>query len=226
MGSLVLVRHSITDASSSGRNLGRRADPPLSAEGVAVATILGRTLAAELAELPHDALRLLCSSALRCRQSIAPVARALGVAEDAVEIEPSLIEIDYGAWDGLTAEECLQRDPELRRAWIADPYHTRCPDGESGEDVARRAFGVFHAIEAWLADDRARCAIVVAHNHVNRLRIAALLAWPMRDYRRRLAQDPAGYSIISYGAGLPGVRRINAPATIRLPIGVERASAL
>ena len=86
-------------------------------------------------------------------------------------------------------------------------------------DVARRAFPVFHAIEGWLADDRARCAIVVAHNHVNRLRICALLAWPMRDYRRRVAQDPAGYSLISYGAGLPGVRRINAPATVKAPAG-------
>jgi broad specificity phosphatase PhoE len=138
---------------------------------------------------------------------------------DAVEIEPGLIEIDYGEWDGLTAEECLQHDPELRRAWIADPYHTRCPDGESGEDVARRAFAVFHEVEAWLADDRARCAIVVAHNHVNRLRLCALLAWAMRDYRRRVAQDPAGYSLISYGAGLPGVRRVNAPATVHLPSG-------
>jgi probable phosphoglycerate mutase len=219
MGSLVLVRHSITAASASGRNLGRRADPPLAPEGVEVAVQLADTLVAELAELPHDEIRLLSSPALRCRQTIAPVAAALGMPADAVEIEPGLIEIDYGEWDGLTAEECLQHDPELRRAWIADPYHTRCPDGESGEDVARRAFAVFHEVEAWLADDRARCAIVVAHNHVNRLRLCALLAWAMRDYRRRVAQDPAGYSLISYGAGLPGVRRVNAPATVHLPSG-------
>jgi probable phosphoglycerate mutase len=219
MGSLVLVRHSITAASASGRNLGRRADPPLAPEGVEVAVQLADTLVAELAELPHDEIRLLSSPALRCRQTIAPVAAALGMSADAVEIEPGLIEIDYGEWDGLTAEECLQHDPELRRAWIADPYHTRCPDGESGEDVARRAFAVFHEVEAWLADDRARCAIVVAHNHVNRLRLCALLAWAMRDYRRRVAQDPAGYSLISYGAGLPGVRRVNAPATVHLPSG-------
>ena len=218
MGSLVLVRHSITAASASGRNLGRRDDPPLAEAGVEVAHRLGETLVAELAELPHDEIRLFSSPALRCRQTMAPVAKALGMRPDAVGIEPALIEIDYGAWDGLTAEECLERDAELRRAWIADPYHTRCPEGESGEDVARRAFPVFHEIEAWLAEDRARCAIVVAHNHVNRLRLCALLAWPMRDYRRRVAQDPAGYSLISYGAGLPGVRRVNAPAAI-LPSG-------
>jgi broad specificity phosphatase PhoE len=219
MGSLVLVRHSITAASASGRNLGRRADPALAEAGVAVASLLAETLVAELAELPHDEIRLFSSPALRCRQTMGPVAAVLGIDASRIEVEPGLIEIDYGEWDGLTAEECLDRDPELRRAWIADPYHTRCPDGESGEDVARRAFPVFHAVEAWLAGDRARCAIVVAHNHVNRLRLCALLAWAMRDYRRRVAQDPAGYSLISYGAGLPGVRRVNAPATVHLPSG-------
>lgn len=219
VGSLILVRHSVTAASASGRNLGQHSDPPLAAEGEEVARQLAAKLSAELAELPHDEIRFISSPALRCRQTMAPVAEALGSGTDAVEVEPALIEIDYGAWDGLTAEECLARDPELRRAWIADPYHTRCADGESGEDVARRAFPVFHAIEAWLADDRARCAVVVAHNHVNRLRICALLAWPMRDYRRRVAQDPAGYSLISYGAGLPGVRRINAPARVELSSG-------
>ncbi len=211
MGTLILARHSITAASASGRNLGRADDPPLAPEGMVVARELARSLADELAELPHDEVRLLSSPALRCRQTIAPVAE--GVAGSTrVEIEPGLLEIDYGEWDGLTAEECMQRDPQLRRAWIADPYHTRCPGGESGEDVARRAFGVFAELEAWLAADRARCAIVVAHNHVNRLRLTALLAWPMRDYRRRVAQDPAGYSIVTFGGGLPAVRRINAPA--------------
>ena len=73
-----------------------------------------------------------------------------------------------------------------------------------------RAGKVLDPVEAWLAEDRARCAVVVAHNHVNRVRLCALLGWPMREYRERLAQDPAGYSIIGLGAGLPVVRRVNA----------------
>jgi probable phosphoglycerate mutase len=120
------------------------------------------------------------------------------------------MEIDYGAWDGLTAEECRERDPELRAAWEADPFVTRCPDGESGSDVAARAFAAFDPIEAWLAADRARCAIVVAHNHVNRLRLCALFGWPMREYRERLEQDPAGYSLVTFGGEVPVIRRVNA----------------
>ena len=122
----------------------------------------------------------------------------------AIEVAAGLLEIDYGDWDGLTAEECRARDPELRAAWEADPYATRCPGGESGADVARRAFAVLAPVEAWLAADRARCAIVVAHNHVNRLRLCALLGWPMREYRIGCRRIPAGYSLVSLGGGDAG----------------------
>lgn len=210
MGSLILVRHSTTAASAAGRNLGRSDDPSLATEGANLAARLAQTLSTELAELPHDELRLLSSPALRCRQTAAPIATALGMPERAVELDGRLMEIDYGAWDGLTAEECHARDPELRAAWEADPYATRCPDGESGADVALRAFAILEPLEAWLAEDRARCAIVVAHNHVNRLRLCALLGWPMREYRDRLAQDPAGYSLIGLGGDTPVIRRVNA----------------
>ena len=213
MGSLILVRHAITEASAAGRNLGQRADPPLAPAGFELAARLGQALAAELAELPHDRMRIVTSSALRCRQTAEPVAEVLGVAREAIEVHAELLEIDYGAWDGLTAEECIARDPEQRAAWEADPYETPCPDGESGSDVARRAFGVLEPLEAWLAEGRARAAIVVAHNHVNRLRLCALMGWPMGEYRDRLAQDPGGYSIVSFGGDTPVVRRVNAAPT-------------
>lgn len=224
MGTLILVRHSITEASATGRNLGRRTDPPLAAAGVELAAQLAAALATELDELPHDELRVLSSPARRCRQTVEPVAEAVGHRTDGVEVEPALLEIDYGAWDGLTAEECRARDPQLRAAWESDPYLTRCPDGESGEDVAARSAAVFEPLEAWLSDDRARCAIVVAHNHVNRVRLCALFGWPMREYRDRLSQDPAGYSLIGFGGPTPVIRRVN--ASPRLPEGPSGVASL
>jgi broad specificity phosphatase PhoE len=210
MGTLILVRHSTTAASAAGRNLGQRTDPPLAPEGVELAERLGATLVLELAELPHDELRILSSPATRCRQTAAAIATTMGLAAEAVEGADGLLEIDYGAWDGLTADECRTRDPELRRAWETDPYATRCPEGESGADVALRASAAIDPVEAWLAEDRARCAIVVAHNHVNRVRLCALFGWPMREYRDRLAQDPACYSLIGLGGRTPVIRRVNA----------------
>ena len=210
MGNLILVRHSITEASAAGRNLGQRTDPPLAETGVQVAARLGESLALELGELPHDDVRLLSSPARRCRQTAEAIAPALGLGSDVIEILPALLEIDYGAWDGLTAEECRARDPELRRAWEADPFATRCPDGESGQEVAGRAFAALEPVEGWLAEDRSRVAVAVAHNHVLRLRLCALFGWPMREYRERLVTDPAAYSLIGFGSDAPVIRRVNA----------------
>jgi probable phosphoglycerate mutase len=212
VGSLFLVRHATTAASASGRNLGQRHDMPLSPAGERLAERLAAALLAELAELPHDELRLLTSPAARCRSTLRPIADALGRDPGEAEIKPGLLEIDYGDWDGLTADEAQARDPELRAAWEDDPYAISCPGGESGSDVARRALPVLAELRAWLSADRARCAIAVAHNHVNRIVLTDLLGWPMRDYRRRLSQDPAGYSLVGFGGDGVVVRRINAPA--------------
>jgi broad specificity phosphatase PhoE len=212
VGSLFLLRHSATDASAAGRSLGQGSDPPLSDAGVALAERLGVAIAAELSELPHDELRLVASSALRCRQTAAQIAAALERSDAAMEVEPGLLEINYGSWEGLTQEECMLRDPALRAAWEEDPYLTRCPGGESGKDVATRAFAVLTPVEEWLTGQRARCAVVVAHNHVNRLRLCALMGWPMREYRRRVVQDPGGYSIVTFTGGMPILRRLNSAA--------------
>jgi probable phosphoglycerate mutase len=210
MGNLVLVRHATTAASAAGRNLGQGSDPPLASEGADLAARLAETLAIELGELPHDEMRLLTSPALRCRQTMAPIAARLGLPDATAAVADGLLEIDYGAWEGLTADECRRRDPDLRAAWEADPYETRCPSGESGADVARRSFAVLEPLEAWLAGERGRAAIVVAHNHVNRIRLCALFGWPMREYRDRLSQDPAGYSIVGFGVAGAAIRRVNA----------------
>lgn len=215
MGHLILVRHSITDASEAGRNLGQRSDPPLDADGLALAERLAPMLVAELADLAGDGAasseppRLVSSPALRCRQTAGAIAGGLGLGPDAIGLEAGLLEIDYGDWDGLTADECHARDPQLRAAWKADPFATRCPGGESGADVARRSRAVMAPIEEWLAGEPSRTAVVVAHNHVNRLRLCDLFGWPMRDYRRRLIQSPAGVNIVWFGRGGPVLRCVN-----------------
>ena len=209
MGALLLVRHAPTDASREGRNLGVSTDPPLSGDGARLAARLATVIAAEVAALPIGPMRLVTSPALRCRQTAGAIGSELPQpAQD--EVAPGLIEIDYGEWDGLTADQCMARDPVLRAAWEADPYATRAPAGESGADVAARAFPVLAEVQGWLEQDLARTAVVVAHNHVNRLWLTSLLGWPMADYRRRSTQDPAGYSLVELAGGIPLLRRLNA----------------
>lgn len=209
MGSLILVRHAPTQASREGRNLGQASDPPISAPGTRLAARLGTVLALEVAAVQPGALRLVTSPARRCRQTARAIRAALAHPPRA-EVAAGLLEIDYGRWEGLTSAEAAARDPDLRAAWEADPFATRTPGGESGADVAARAFPVLSEIRAWLDGEPSRCAIVVAHNHVNRLWLTSVLGWPMSDYRRWLAQDPAGYSLVEFDAGAVLLRRLNA----------------
>jgi probable phosphoglycerate mutase len=206
MGSLFLVRHATTEASKAGRNLGQRSDQGLAAEGEILAVRTGTAILEELAALSDDDVRMVSSPAMRCRLTAAAIAAEVGAK---VELEAALQELDYGAWEGLTPEESRARDPALRARWERNPYLTSTPDGESGRDVARRAFPVFDAIGAWLMAARSRAVVVVSHNHVLRLRLTAILGLPLRDYRRRVVTDPAAYSLITYGGRRPVVRRIN-----------------
>jgi broad specificity phosphatase PhoE len=220
MGLLFLVRHATTAASAAGRNLGQRSDAGLTEDGLRLAERLACAIARELLPLPRPALRLVTSPARRCQDTAASIARALDGASAGVvaRVEAGLRELDYGSWDGLTPDECRRRDPELRAAWEADPYTVRAPSGESGADVAARSFPVLTAAEDWARHNDGRVVIVVSHNHVIRIRLAALLGLPLRDYRRRFAVDPGSYSLLMLGTdrltegGGATVRRLGALA--------------
>lgn len=212
MAWLLLVRHASTAASTAGRNLGQRDDAPLTDAGRDAAADVGAALSLELSELGAVETRIVSSPALRCRQTATAIAAEIGYQTAAIEVDPRLIEIDYGAWDGLTAEECFARDPELRAAWERDPAATRCPDGESGQDVADRIAPAFADMWEWLSTNDDRAVVAVAHNHVNRLELCRLLGWPLADYRRRLVQSPGGYNVIQHAGEHPTIVRLNAPA--------------
>jgi broad specificity phosphatase PhoE len=201
MGSVFLVRHATTAASAAGTNLGQADDAPLLPDGESLAGRLGAAIALELAAMPDGEIHVVSSPARRCRATAEAIAAAIGLdAQVPVQVEEGLRELDYGSWEGLTAEECRRRDPVLRAAWEADPYAVQAPGGESGADVAARAFPVLEAIEGWLVAVGDRVAIVVSHNHVIRLRLAAVLGIPLPDYRRRLSIEPGSYSVVTFAS--------------------------
>lgn len=216
MGSLFLVRHATTAASAAGRNLGQADDPGLAAQGERLPARIGAAIRLELAALapPPEAIRVVSSPARRCLRTAEAILAGLAELgldrQTPIEEEPALRELDYGAWEGLTPEECRARNPVERAAWEADPYLTPAPGGESGRDVARRAFPVLEALEAWVEVAPSRTAVAVSHNHVLRLRLVALFGLPLRDYRRRVVTDPGGYSVITFGGRQPAMRRLNA----------------
>ncbi len=89
-----LIRHGATDANTLGRYIGNRTDMPLSPEGLDELRLLKESV-----EYP-EVERVYSSPMMRCRQTAA----VLFPEHETVPVE-ELIEYDFGAFEGMTADE-------------------------------------------------------------------------------------------------------------------------
>lgn len=164
LASILLLRHGETTGQSSIRFHGRT-DLPLSEAG-------RRQVREAARSLPGDPPELVVSSPLRrawCSAAIAAPQRR-------VELEPAFREVDFGRWEGLTAEEIEERDPVLYRDWRAALDGFAFPGGERRSAFRER---VRRGLERLLARDAGR-ALVVCHKGVIRT-IAEMLCGPPLD---------------------------------------------
>ncbi len=167
---LFLIRHGETEWNRERRFQGHR-DSPLTARGIAQAERAGRRL---LAELDDPAAYALTSSPLgRARHTAILVAGAIGRAPGDVTLDDRLMEMTWGAWDGLTAAEIEARDPELWQARIDDRWTVAPPGGgETQQAILNRAM-------AWLGDlGPATRVVAVAHGALGRAIRTAYLGLP------------------------------------------------
>ena len=163
---IYLVRHGETQWNVEGRVQGHL-DSPLTARGVEQARQAGRTLAALLVDEAPFVLRH--SPLGRVRRTTALIRQTIDHRLSAVQVDPGLIEISWGRWEGLTRTEIAARDGELWAWREADRWHHPPPGGESHAMLTARA-------RAWLdtvtGADR---LIVVAHGAFGRALRAAYL---------------------------------------------------
>jgi broad specificity phosphatase PhoE len=152
---IYLVRHGATERSVEGRHTGR-ADIPLTDEGRRQAGMLRERLAGK-----PFALVL-----------VSPLKRALETAQlagygDVAEIEPDLMEWDYGAYDNLTAVEIRRERP----GWT--PWDGGFPEGETLQQLAARAERVLARVRPVNGD-----VALFAHGHILRVIAARWLEQP------------------------------------------------
>ena len=131
-------------------------------------------LAAALRAFP--ARRIWTSPARRCAEPAAMLGAALELAPVA---DPRLLELDFGAWEGL-AWDAVPRAALDR--WAADPLGFAPPGGESGAALITRVRGFAATLRA-----RGEDCVVVAHGGPLRL-LPALLRGEAPDL---LAPAPA-----------------------------------
>ena len=145
--------------------------------------------AAALAGLAPD--RIWSSPSARCLSVAEALGSRLGVR--AVP-EARLLELDFGAWEGL-AWERVPRD--ALDSWAADPLGFRPPGGESGAELVGRVSDF-----ARMLADQARPCAVVSHGGPLRL-LPALLRGDPVDL---LANPPAlgALQVLRAGRAGPG----------------------
>jgi probable phosphoglycerate mutase len=92
-------------------------------------------------------------------------------------LDPRLVEISHGDWEGRLAQEIQETWPDIRRAWRETPHLVRLPNGESFQDVEVRAWPCFReACQGLGAEDT---ALLVAHDAVCRVLVCRVLGLPL-----------------------------------------------
>ena len=156
---IYLIRHGETEWNRAGRMQGQL-DSPLTTRGEAQARAVGETLRG----LGVDGFEMVASPLGRTRATAAIVCGALGRDPGAMTTDERLMEMTWGAWDGLTLAEIEARDPGALAQRKADHWGYRPPGGgESYVMVALR-------VADWLKGvDPGRSLIVVSHGGAGRV---------------------------------------------------------
>jgi len=195
---LVLVRHGET-AFTAQRRYSGRGDVDLSPRGEAQAA----ATATRLATMVGTAAVVVTSPLTRCRRTAEVIANQLGPAP--TEIEPDLVECDFGAWEGLTFAEVKQRWPAELDAWLGSP-DVAPPGGESFRAVSSRVTAAVANLVATYPGQT-----VIAVSHVTPIKLVLRDALAAGDaFLHRLFLDPAGVSLVDlWPDGGVAVRTVN-----------------
>jgi broad specificity phosphatase PhoE len=155
---LYLVRHGTTTLNVENRYRGRR-DIPLDAQGYQDAVDAARRLS-------HEGLTAVYAGPLR-----RTIATAQIIADEArvpdLRILHGLNNVDYGAWEGLTAEEAAMFDPQAFALYRESPNRAVCPLGERLADAQQRMIDALHLIGVRHVGE-----VVAAVSHAVMIRLA------------------------------------------------------
>ncbi|MGX1543889.1 histidine phosphatase family protein [Streptomyces adustus] len=187
---ILLARHGQTQWSLSGKHTGRT-DIPLLDEGRRGAELLGERLRGA----PFDGL-----PGVEVRTS--PLVRARETCElagfgDRARTWDTLMEWDYGAYEGMTPAEIQA----VRPGWLI--WRDGVPQGESLAQVTARA----DEVVSW-AREEDRDVLVFAHGHILRSIGARWLGLPIA-FAARIRLNPTSLSALGWAYGEPAIESWN-----------------
>lgn len=179
-----LVRHGETDWNRSDRFRGR-SDIGLTEQGRWQA----EQVAARLATRYGPVAAIYSSPLPRALQTAEPIAAAHHLIPQA---EADLLDIDYGAWEGLSAKEAEEKYPDLYAAWLERPGRVRFPAGESTRQVRVRIESLLNRLNQ---DHYGENVVLVSH----RITCHVILCYALglsNDHLWRIKQELGCLNII------------------------------
>jgi broad specificity phosphatase PhoE len=177
MVEIILARHGETDW-----------DVELNETGLKQAELLGKYLSKVKIDAVYSSP---LKRALKTAQAIA------GHHALEVNIGHGLTDFDYGKWQGLSHQEVKDGYEELYAEWINHPDQVRMPDGESLEDVGKRAMAMVGDVIESRYEGR---VVLVSHRVVNKILICALMGLSNSHFWN-IKLDTCGISSFNYEGG-------------------------
>jgi broad specificity phosphatase PhoE len=193
---LRFIRHGETEANIEHRWWGR-GESRLSPDG--------RRQVDALAEAKADFDVLASSPSARARDTAAAVAKD----GDPIRIIDDLMEMHFGAWEGLTGDEARATDPEaFRRVFDEGHDEPRGGTGETFADAGER----LRAAAAALAANESGTVGVFTHGGVTRAYVARLLAIPYAERNVIPIPRNTAHCDVIYGGSGPRISSYNVAA--------------
>jgi len=183
---ILLVRHGETAWNREGRYQGRT-DVPLSPDGESQVRALG----ARLGHIPIT--RAVSSPLSRAKRTAEAILAGRDVT---LELDPGLLEISHGAWEGQLSSDVEAAHAEMIGTWRNRPDRDvpAGPGAETLGQVEARAWPVLERVTRDLGDNDT--LLLAAHDAVNRVLLCRVLGLPLtRIWAFR--QSPATLNVLS-----------------------------
>lgn len=194
MQRIYLVRHGETSWNAQGRYLGQT-DLDLNKKGREEA----QALACRFRKICFDSIY--CSGLKRTQVTAETIVkhhrRSCSKAMDQLEVKrlKGLNEFDFGAWEGLTADEIERKSPGMLEKWRRDITSFQVPRGETSSKFLSR---IRRAFERALTENADETVVVVTHGGPIKAIIFSLLKCSTVDFSR-LRIDSGSVSAVDFG---------------------------
>ncbi|HGX93044.1 MAG TPA: histidine phosphatase family protein [Candidatus Tenderia sp.] len=153
-----LLRHG--EPKGGARYRGRTDDP---------LTDAGWAQMAQATAQPREWDRVVTSPLKRCARFARPLAARLGVP---LQQDAAFGEIDFGRWEGLSAEALMAQDADALARYYADPWANTPPGAEPLAEFQARVVAAWQSLLAAHAGER---VLLVSHGGVMRIILSHVL---------------------------------------------------